>query len=72
MINERIFLGLRSDGLDVRRLREEFGLDLLRIHPGVIERTAGDGLAIWDGALLRLSPRGYLLCDAIAGSLLLP
>jgi oxygen-independent coproporphyrinogen-3 oxidase len=71
MANERIFLGLRSDGLDVSRLRAEFGVDLPAIHPAVLERLAAEGLARWNGGLLRLTSRGYLLCDEIAGALML-
>jgi oxygen-independent coproporphyrinogen III oxidase len=71
MVNERIFLGLRSDGLDVRRLDREFGVDLSELHPAVFESLVADGRASWDGVFLRLTPRGYLLCDEIAGYLML-
>jgi oxygen-independent coproporphyrinogen-3 oxidase len=71
MVNERIFLGLRSDGLDVRRLDREFGVNLSELHPAVFDSLVADGRASWDGVLLRLTPRGYLLCDEIAGYLML-
>jgi oxygen-independent coproporphyrinogen-3 oxidase len=71
MINEKIFLGLRSDGLDCTFLKNTFGVNLCESHPLVFERLAATSLATWDGNTLRLTDRGYLLCDEIAGYFML-
>jgi oxygen-independent coproporphyrinogen-3 oxidase len=71
MINERIFLGLRADGVDVRRLSRDFGVDLAELHRDVLDRLEQDARLTRTGDLLRLTPRGYLLCDEIAEYLML-
>jgi oxygen-independent coproporphyrinogen-3 oxidase len=71
VVNERIFLGLRSDGLDVRSL-EEWG-DRLEERAGEILRGLVDrDLLMVDGRRYRLTSAGYLLCDEIAERLFLP
>jgi oxygen-independent coproporphyrinogen-3 oxidase len=68
LCNERIFLSLRSDGLDLRRLLGEFGLpeDRLALARALVE----EGSAVMEGGTLRLTPRGYLLCDEIAARMM--
>jgi oxygen-independent coproporphyrinogen-3 oxidase len=71
VVNERIFLGLRSDGLDVRSL-EEWG-DRFEERAGEILRGLVDrDLLMVDGHRYRLTSAGYLLCDEIAERLFLP
>ncbi len=68
MCNERIFLGLRSSGVDLRGLGDEFGLpaDRLALAGALVE----DGAAVLEGARLRLTARGYMLCDEIAARMM--
>ena len=61
--NERVFLGLRGSGLEVGELMEGDGEAVLR------DLTA-HGLAIVEGGMVRLTPRGYLLCDEISAKLM--
>jgi oxygen-independent coproporphyrinogen-3 oxidase len=66
--NERIFLGLRSSGLDIRALGDEFGLpaDRLALAGALVE----EGAAVLEGGTLRLTARGYMLCDEIAARMM--
>lgn len=67
---ERIFLGLRSDGVDMRTLHADFGLDLLETRGGLIAELRDSGSAVVEGGVLRLTRKGYLLCDEICTRLL--
>ncbi len=70
LLDESIMLGLRSDGIDLRRVEREHGIDLRRSLHGLIEELTGDQLAIVDDRSLRLTNRGYLLCDEISRRML--
>jgi len=69
LCNERIFLGLRSSGVDLRRLEREFDLPADRI--ALARALEGDGSAVLDGGTLRLTDRGYMLCDEIAARMMI-
>lgn len=66
LVREAVFLGLRSDGLNVRRLHEEFGYTMNTGQQAVIEGLLEGGLLVVDADRYRLTDRGYLLCDEIA------
>ena len=70
LANERIFLGLRSDGLDLHRFEQDFRFRLQERQPDFILRLLEGGLATINGDILRLTAKGYLLCDEIARRLL--
>ena len=72
LINERIFLGLRSDGLDLDMLHEELGYSLSGQQEDTVRGLVQEGHAVLDGRRLRLTPRGYVLSDEICARLLLP
>jgi len=72
LINERIFLGLRSDGLDLELLREELGYSLSAGQMDTVRWLVQEGRAVLDGRRLHLTPRGYMICDEICARLLLP
>ena len=71
MVNERIFLGLRSDGVRLDLLRDEFGVDLRVVRGPIVEGMLDEHLAVDDRGRLKLTPKGFLLCDEIAGRLML-
>jgi coproporphyrinogen III oxidase-like Fe-S oxidoreductase len=71
LLNERIFLGLRSDGLDLGGIRAEFALDLSPSGNETVRRLVDESLAVIDGEVLRLTPKGYLICDEVAGHLMI-
>ncbi len=68
LCNERIFLGLRSAGLDLRRLDSDFGHSPERdsLAWALVER----GAAELQAGMLRLTPSGYMLCDEIAARMM--
>ena len=70
MLNERIFLGLRSGGVDLARLTRDFGCDRDAIQGATMGWLLDERMAVLEGDILRLTPKGYLLCDEICSKLL--
>jgi oxygen-independent coproporphyrinogen III oxidase len=70
LINERIFLGLRADGVNLHRLETEFGIPLSVGQQEIVRQLVREQLASEEGSVLRLTARGFLLCDEIAGRLM--
>ncbi len=70
LVNERIFLGLRSDGVDLERLKAEFGIELGNGQQAIVRQLVHDQLAVFDDTMLRLTAKGFLLCDEVAGRLM--
>jgi oxygen-independent coproporphyrinogen-3 oxidase len=62
MLDERIFLGLRSRGLDLPSLRADGGYDLESKRGDLLQCLIAEG---W----LRLTPRGFPVCDEICARL---
>jgi oxygen-independent coproporphyrinogen-3 oxidase len=65
LIHERIFLGLRSSGLNLARLRQDLGYDIVAHRGDVIRNLLDERLALLEGDVLLLTLRGFLLCDEI-------
>lgn len=68
--DEEIFLGLRSDGLDVAGFLTRHKFDLVERHRSFVDELLSARLAAFDGAKLRLTAKGYAVCDEICGSFL--
>ncbi len=68
LCNERIFLGLRSTGVDLRSLAREFDLPQDRLD--LARALVAEGSALMEGETLRLTDRGYMLCDEIAARMM--
>ena len=66
MLHERVFLGLRSGGVDLARLKRDFGYDLVTRERDTLQWLLEDQMVIREGDLLRLTSKGYRLCDEIA------
>jgi oxygen-independent coproporphyrinogen-3 oxidase len=66
LVNERIFLGLRSDGVDMARFAEDFGREFPPDRILLARDLAAEGKVILEGERIRLTPAGFLLCDEIA------
>jgi oxygen-independent coproporphyrinogen III oxidase len=71
LVNERIFLGLRSEGIDLARVRGDFRFEFHHRQRELMEDLVAGGLAVVDEGVFRLTPRGYLLCDEISERLML-
>jgi coproporphyrinogen III oxidase-like Fe-S oxidoreductase len=66
---ECLFLGLRSEGVNLARLRNEFGVDFLNGNDAELQTLLTERLARLDNDVLSLTPAGYLLCDEICARL---
>jgi oxygen-independent coproporphyrinogen-3 oxidase len=63
---EALFLGMRlMRGVDVRRYRESFGVDLHDQHGDDLDRFYKAGLLEFDGDLIRLTRTGALLSNEV-------
>ncbi len=63
---EEIYLGLRSSGIDVAGFKKRHNRDLLNEQRSIVDELLRSRLAILDGQKLRLTPKGYSLCDEIS------
>jgi putative oxygen-independent coproporphyrinogen III oxidase len=63
---EAVFLGMRlMQGVDLRRYRESFGVDLREEHGEDLDRFCKAGLVEFDGDLVRLTRNGALLSNEV-------
>jgi len=63
---EALFLGMRMmQGVDLRRYRESFGIDLRDAHAEDLDRFCKAGLVELDGDLIRLTRTGALLSNEV-------
>jgi oxygen-independent coproporphyrinogen-3 oxidase len=63
---EALFLGMRlMRGVDVRRYRESFGVDLREAHAADLDRFRNAGLLEFDGDMVRLTRTGALLSNEV-------
>ena len=63
---EAVFLGMRlMQGVDMRRYRESFGVDLRDEHAEDLERFCKAGLVELEGDLIRLTRTGALLSNEV-------
>jgi oxygen-independent coproporphyrinogen-3 oxidase len=70
LITERIFLGLRSDGVDLRKLHNDFGVTLHYHQKAIIRDLVAQEFATLENDVLRLTSHGFLLCDEVAERLI--
>ncbi len=66
--DETIYLGLRSEGIHLPTYRKRFQRDLLQEFKSVVENLLSEHLAEIEQDNLRLTSKGYLLCDEICQS----
>lgn len=63
---EALFLGMRMmQGIDMRRYRESFGIDLRDKHAADLDRFYWAGLVEFDGDFIRLTRSGALLSNEV-------
>ena len=71
LANERIFLGLRSDGLNLHQLKLDLGVELPPHQHSIIQHLLGENIATLEDHRLRLTAKGFLLCDEVSEQLML-
>ncbi|HST10641.1 MAG TPA: radical SAM family heme chaperone HemW [Terriglobales bacterium] len=65
-LEETFFLGLRlSQGVDVDRMGEEFGVRAIETVSPILSELTQDGLLACEGPRVRLTPRGRLLSNEV-------
>ncbi len=70
MFSEAIFLGLRTGELNVAMLQQLYGVDMLTTHGEKLKSFSDDDLLSIKDRHITLTRKGFLVCDAIAESLL--
>lgn len=69
MYNEEIFLGLRSTGIDLRKIRSLFGKDLSVQFHGLLRNLHETKMIVQENEMISLTSKGYMICDEIAEKL---
>ena len=70
---EALMLGLRTpDGVDLNRIHERFGIDLLADNQVVIRDLEADGRLLFDEPVIRPTVRGMAVADTLARAFVLP
>ncbi len=67
---EEIFLGLRSTGIDLKKLYPLYGEDVLSVRTNEIAQMEREGLLITSANNISLTSKGYAVCDEIAAQLI--
>ena len=67
-MEEAIFLGLRSEGIDFKKFHRRFARDLQTENSSIISELIQQGRARMEDGLFRLTAKGYLVCDEICQS----
>jgi oxygen-independent coproporphyrinogen-3 oxidase len=70
MFSEAIFLGLRTGELNIAMLQQLFGVDILSTHGEKLKSFSDEDLLRIKNRHITLTRKGFLVCDAIAESLL--
>lgn len=70
LYDEAIMLGLRSRGIDLDQIKSRFDIDLFGSRRSVVEALLMEHLAVIEDSALRLTDKGFLLCDEITQRLL--
>jgi oxygen-independent coproporphyrinogen-3 oxidase len=69
MMVERFFLGLRSDGVRLEDFRRDFGEGVFEKHRPLLDDLVSEKILVIANDTLRLTTRGYLLCDEVSARL---
>jgi oxygen-independent coproporphyrinogen-3 oxidase len=69
-IEEFVMLALRSDGLDVDHFKKRFGVNWFGQRKKVIDNYFDNGFITREYNRIRLTPKGYLVCDEIIANLI--
>jgi len=67
-IMEYIFLGLRSTGIDLKRFRTRYNIDFMKEYKSSINTLLTNNFASMEDNTLRLSRKGYAVCDEIVAT----
>lgn len=68
---EEIFLGLRSTGIDLKKLYLLYGEDVFSIKRAMLSEMEQEGICTRQNNIISLTSRGYAVCDEVAAKLIL-
>ncbi|MFH1049323.1 MAG: radical SAM family heme chaperone HemW [bacterium] len=68
-INERIMLGLRSQGIDFKKFKEEFDIDLKKIRNLLFNEWKINDLCDYNDKYIKLTHKGYFICNSLINQL---
>lgn len=67
---EEIFLGLRSTGIDLKKLYPLYGEDIFSVKQVILKEMEQEGLLLRQNNIISLTAKGYAVCDEIAAKLI--
>jgi len=70
ILEEDLYLGLRSDGIDLGIFEQKHGQAVLERLSPAIQSLREEKMMTVEGGRIRLTPRGYALCDEICATLM--
>lgn len=70
LLQESLFLGFRSQGIEVKSFNKEYGFDIFTKYSSNINRYIQENLMMFENNMLRLTQQGYMVCDSISESFL--
>jgi len=70
MIDEAIFLGMRCGKLDLERLRNEFDFSFPERQVELLRSFVKEGYLTFNKYVITLTPKGFMVCDALTEHLM--
>ncbi len=70
-LTEEIFLGLRSTGIDLKKLYLLYGENVFSIKRAMLDEMEQEGICTRQNNIISLTSRGYAVCDEVAAKLIL-
>ena len=68
--NEEIFLGLRSTGIDLKKIYSLYGEDIFFLKQDILTEMEREGLLSRQNNIISLTSNGYAVCDEVAAKLI--
>jgi len=68
--SEYVMLALRSSGIELKNYKKRFGNDWLKKNNSYFEELLKKDLILFDDEILKLTAKGYTLCDEILKNIL--
>lgn len=65
IIFEKIYLGLRAEGLDINEFKNKYNIDLTEKNVDLIKRLESSGCLTFAQGVIRLTNKGYFMGDTI-------
>jgi oxygen-independent coproporphyrinogen III oxidase len=70
LLEEIVFLGLRSNGIDLDKIKKEFDVDFYEKNRNIIDDLLNSGYIKSENRKILLTEKGFLICDEICKKLI--